>query len=178
MSTSGPPLPAAARLRTVRMPRWPRLRVVVVRPVMAALLAAMLVGAGVLGARLTGDDDPGPGTPQVAGQEIDLGPFDEGRPGARARVAMAGSGPGTEMRLTAEGLPPSARDDFYEVWLITADGKQLASVGTFRAGDDGRAQVTLPVSVDPARYGVVDVSREPDDGDPGHSSHSVLRAPI
>jgi hypothetical protein len=34
----------------------------------------------------------------------------------------------------------------------------------------------MPVAVDVARYALVDVSLEPDDGNPDHSSTSVMRA--
>jgi hypothetical protein len=34
----------------------------------------------------------------------------------------------------------------------------------------------MPVAVDVSRYQLVDVSLEPDDGNPAHSQRSVLRA--
>jgi hypothetical protein len=38
--------------------------------------------------------------------------------------------------------------------------------------------VTLPADLDLGRFDVVDVSREPLDGNPGHSSDSVLRGTL
>jgi hypothetical protein len=76
--------------------------------------------------------------------------------------------------LTVDGLAPNG-DDFYEVWLLGDRG--LVSLGSFRVGADGSAAVDLQLPVDPARYGSFDVSLEPDDGDPEHSSDSVLRGP-
>ena len=79
------------------------------------------------------------------------------------------------MSLTVEGLKPTAAGDFYEVWLLRSP-TELVSVGTFRVDERGRARVSFPVGVDPGRFPVVDVSREPADGDPRHSSVSVLRS--
>jgi hypothetical protein len=50
----------------------------------------------------------------------------------------------------------------------------MVSLGSFRAGTDGRVRVTL-ARVDPAGARFVDVSVERDDGDPTHSRRSVLR---
>lgn len=50
------------------------------------------------------------------------------------------------------------------------------ALGSFRVGADGGARVDLPVTVSPRRFPVLDISREPDDGDPGHSGASVLRS--
>ena len=49
------------------------------------------------------------------------------------------------------------------------------SLGSFRVGAKGGATVELPLPVDPSRYRFLDVSVERDDGDPSHSSRSVLR---
>lgn len=78
--------------------------------------------------------------------------------------------------MRVRGLKPSARGDFYELWLLGDDG-ELVSLGSFRAPRSGAATVRVPLPVDPARYRYLDVSREPDDGDPGHSSISILRGP-
>ena len=68
------------------------------------------------------------------------------------------------------GLPPSSDGDFYELWLLGDDG-ELVSLGSFRvpASGAGRARACL-LPVDPARFRFLDVSREPADGDPAHSS--------
>jgi hypothetical protein len=56
------------------------------------------------------------------------------------------------------------------------DPKHLVAVGSFRVGPDGRARVDLPVTASSRRFPVLDISREPADGDPAHSGHSVLRS--
>jgi anti-sigma-K factor RskA len=79
------------------------------------------------------------------------------------------------MHLTVSGLPRLAGGGFYEVWMLR-DPTHLVAVGSFRVGADGRARVDLLVTASPRRFTVLDISREPADGDPAHSGHSVLRS--
>jgi anti-sigma-K factor RskA len=95
-----------------------------------------------------------------------------GTPG-RASLTLAGA----EAQLRGSGLPPSGAHDYYEAWLADARGR-MVSMGTFRVGRDGHLDVHMAVAVDVSRYTLVDVSLEPDDGDPGHSDRSVLRATL
>jgi hypothetical protein len=122
-------------------PAPPRRRLVL-RPVVAAACALVLVAAGV------GLDAPR---------------------AASGRVTVADG-----VSLDVSGLPPSRAGDFYELWLL-GDDKRLVSLGSFAVGADGKARLNVPLPVDPARFAYFDVSREPGDGDPGHSGLSVLR---
>lgn len=69
----------------------------------------------------------------------------------------------------------TAGDERREVWLITADATDLVSLGTL-VGDRGDFRV--PDDVDLDRFVLVDVSVEPDDGDPGHSGDSIVRGEL
>jgi anti-sigma-K factor RskA len=141
-----------------------RRRRLVLRPAVAAACALLLVAAGVgIGALLGGDDDEPAGRERIA-----LAPLDAPR-AASGRVTVADG-----VTLDVSGLPPSRAGDFYELWLLGAD-KQLVSLGSFAGGADGRARLNVPLPVDPSRFAYFDVSREPGDGDPGHSGLSVLR---
>jgi anti-sigma-K factor RskA len=167
-----PPIAAAAEPapRTPRAPRpaegvapgRPRRRLVVPGAIAAALLVALAV---VL---LAGHRDGGP--PAPAPQTLALRPL----PGASGRAELTLNGAGTEAELRAAGLRPSGAHDHYEAWLADDRGR-MVPMGTFRVGASGRADVHMPVAVDVARYALVDVSLEPDDGNPGHSGDSVLR---
>ncbi|MFD3449115.1 anti-sigma factor domain-containing protein [Microbacteriaceae bacterium 4G12] len=66
----------------------------------------------------------------------------------------------------------SRPDTVREVWLISSDLTKLVSVGLL-ATDEGT--FPLPADIDLDEYSVVDVSAEPLDGDPGHSSDSIVR---
>jgi anti-sigma-K factor RskA len=159
--TLRPPLDERAPTR-----RRPRLRRVPALGAAAAIAAACVV-AIVLS---HGDDDaPTPGELHAAL--------------ALRAVAPAGAGgqggltiDGDRARLRVTGLRPN-HDDYYEAWLADRGG-HMVSMGTFHVDADGRADIRMPVAVDVRRFQLVDVSLEPDDGDPAHSTTSVLRAAI
>ncbi len=68
---------------------------------------------------------------------------------------------------------PAVEDGYYEVWMATADASTMVAVGTL--GPDGDSILTLPTGMEVADFPLVDVSVEHFDGDPGHSSDSVVR---
>lgn len=78
------------------------------------------------------------------------------------------------IRLTAD-LPPQEAGQYYEAWLLGPDDRLLA-LGALRAS--GTTELLVPEGVDLADYALLDVSREPDDGDPAHSGDSLLRGPL
>jgi hypothetical protein len=73
---------------------------------------------------------------------------------------------GNRLRLSLSNLPAGT----YEVWLYDSviDAKRIG-----RVGDDGRVNAQLPANAREFKY--LDVSREPNDGNPNHSGQSVLR---
>ena len=139
----------------------------VLRPALAAAAVLALVALGTaLGALIAGGD----GSPR-AGREVALAAVGDGPRGAHADARLRS----TTMRLTVSGLPRVGAGGFYEVWMLR-DATHLVALGSFRVGADGRARVDLPVTASPRRFPVLDISREPADGDPAHSGHSVLRS--
>lgn len=66
-------------------------------------------------------------------------------------------------------------DGFREVWLIKADASALVSLGILE-GSSGTFPV--PADVDLREYVLVDVSQEPEDGDPAHSGDSIVRGEL
>lgn len=74
-------------------------------------------------------------------------------------------------------LPDNSVPGFREVWLLDLEGETpgLLSVGTLN-GDQGIFD--LPPDVDLAKYSVVDISSEPFDGDPAHSTDSIVRGEL
>lgn len=145
------------------------------RAVLVGAAATVLVAVGVAAGLALAPGDDSPSSARVASMTVPLEPLPgTSTPGERASVRMPVSA-GGEARLRVRGLKPSSAGDFYEVWLMTDDTK-LASIGTFRVGADGKADVRFPVGVNPRGYRYVDISREPDDGHLGHSAESVLRS--
>jgi anti-sigma-K factor RskA len=134
--------------------------------VTALTAAAAAVVALVLATR--GGDPPIPAPPPTT---LALRPL----PGAAGRAQLTLNSAGTEAELRAAHLRPSGAHDYYEAWLAD-DGGRMVSMGTFRVPASGRVDVHMAVAVDVAAYALVDVSLEPDDGNPAHSDRSVLRA--
>jgi len=156
--------PATARVHERRhwRSRWNRPQLAV-----AGLAAVAALGVGVaLGFAL--DDDS---VSKPAGTPVELRAIGSAAPAARGELTV---GPGDHADLRVSDLPANGRD-YYEIWLLGDDG--LVPLGSFKVGDDGAADIPLTLPVDPAGYQSFDVSREPDDGNPGHSGDSILRGP-
>ncbi len=160
---SAPPAPphlvAAPRAR----------RGLVLRPVAAVACALVLIAAGLAGGRaLDGGGAPPPGS------RVALAPV-AGASEAAGRVSFDNRS-GGRIQVAVDGLRPSTNHSYYELWLMDGDGR-LVSVGTFRVPAGGHAEMGARLPVAPRSYQFLDISREPDDGNPAHSSASVLRGP-
>ena len=66
-------------------------------------------------------------------------------------------------------------DGLREVWLIDPETSGLVSLGLL-SGASGT--FSIPSNIDLGRYSVVDVSEEPDDGNPAHSGDSIVRGQL
>jgi anti-sigma-K factor RskA len=153
-----PPTPAAA----------PRRRIFGLRPAFAAGLAtaaAAVIVAVVLFAASGGDEEPTLILAAVPGS------------GAEATGSAQLGGAGDTATVELAGLEPSRSGEFYELWLLN-DADDLVSLGSFRVGEGGDAEIELPIPIDPSEYSFLDISVEPDDGDASHSGDSVLRGPV
>ncbi len=75
---------------------------------------------------------------------------------------------------------PAPDGSFYELWLLQIDDDEglvgLQSLGPIEVGEDGSFEV--PEGVDLDEFATVDVSIEPDDGNPDHSGQSVLQGQL
>jgi len=140
-------------------------------PLWAAGLAAgvaLVAGLGV-GRVLAGDDAP-PEETVVASTELTT------VEGTAARgVARVLDSEGT-VTLHVEAQALGEQPGLREVWLLNVDGERLVSVGLLPAGDQGAFGV--PIRLLDEGYRIVDISVEPDDGDPTHSGVSVARGEL
>ncbi|GGF05039.1 anti-sigma factor [Mycetocola zhadangensis] len=134
---------------------------------LAAAAAAAVVGliAGIVGTTLlTRPDD------QRLVAEAELEPFPNWDASGSARVEEDNSGARSmviDLSVAGDGLT--------EVWLIDPATSGLISLGLVE-GDTGTFSV--PGNLDLSRYSVVDISREPDDGNPAHSGDSIVRGEL
>ena len=153
----------------------PARRRLVLRPVAAVLASIVLLALGIgAGLLLAGDDEDG--TDGGGLERVQLAPV----------VSAAQNGGGTaelnpeaggRAKVVLRGLRPSGPRDFYELWLLGDDG-QLVSLGSVRVPASGDATLDVELPVDPKKFRYLDLSREPDDGDPSHSTVSILRGPV
>jgi len=138
------------------------------RTLAVAATIAAVVGAGLgIGGTLVLKDRAAP--VEVA---IKLDPL-EGKSGA-GTADLVKAPAGGKLKVTASGL--SASQGFYEVWLINTDGKRMVSLGVLDPRTGGTFQI--PGQITAQGYRIVDVSLEPDDGNPEHSHDSIIRGTL
>ena len=134
---------------------------------LAAAAAVVLVVAAVGAVAVAGRDSG----PDVLASAV-LDPLVDASGPGQAELVDADGTTRLDVSLAEAGLP--APDGYYEVWLIDRDVQGMVSLGPVR--DDGTYDV--PADVDVTRFPIVDVSREPADGNPTHSGTSVLRGTL
>jgi hypothetical protein len=104
--------------------------------------------------------------------EAELDPFPGWDATGVARVEERADG----SRVVVVDLDTSAEDaEFREVWLIKSDASGLVSIGLL---DGTSGSFVIPADLDLAEYPLVDVSAEPDNGDPAHSGDSIVRGEL
>ena len=96
-----------------------------------------------------------------------------------AQYSATGSAKVTESqdgsRTIEVELDKTEAKGYQEVWLIAPDLSRLVSLGIMNSSS-GRFEV--PAGLDLSAYPIVDVSDEPLDGDPAHSSVSIVRGTL
>ena len=130
-------------------------------PVAAALLVAGFLGIALIAA-ITGGSSSG--VPLTATALA---------PGASGELRGEKVGENLRGELEVEGLPELRKHEYYEMWYATEDGERI-SCGTFRAQPEGRTIVNLTAPALATSYPVIEVTREPDDGDPATSGKKIL----
>ncbi len=127
----------------------------------AALVVIAVLGAGLL---WTITKDSSEGIPLIA-----TVPASEGG----GEVSGEVEGGNLQIELVVWGLPELRKDEYYELWYAKQDGGRI-SCGTFRAQQGGQTTVNLTAPANAVSYPEIEVTREPDDGDPGSSGEKVL----
>ncbi|MBW9205831.1 anti-sigma factor [Mumia sp. zg.B17] len=145
---------------TPARPRWRRPAVLV------AAAALVVAGAAVIPLVEGGSE----GSTPTARRTAALAPVDGS---ARGRVVMTEGAGAVRMTITTRDLPRAARGDYYYAWLFEPATDKMLALGVV----DPDGVTAFEVARDLVeRYHALDVSLESDDGDPGHSITSVLRA--
>lgn len=159
---------AAEGDRSPARPRGrPRLRAAAV----AAMAGAAGVAALVAGLLLTGR------TPAPA-REIPLVTA-SGLP-ADALVRLHREDTGVVVELAVADLPVAPEGSFYECWYVALDDSPdrpaRLTAGTFTVAAEGTTTVHMITAASHRRYPRIEVTLEPDDGDPRSTGPVVLRS--
>jgi anti-sigma-K factor RskA len=138
-------------------------------PMAAALLVAaavvVVVGFGVLRSIV---EDPSEGVPLTA---TTLAP----KAGGEVRGEVVGEN--LQVELEVWEMPELPENAYYEMWYYAEDGSRI-SCGTFRTGPEGRTTVHLTAPASARSYPEIEITREPDDGNPMASEDEVLRGSL
>ena len=86
-------------------------------------------------------------------------------------------GDNLKVELEAWGLPEPKEGGYYEMWYAR-EGRGRISCGTFSAAPDGRATVSMSAPVGAAAYPEIEITQEPDNGDPASSRKVVLKGSL
>lgn len=163
---SPPQAPAVGRERR-GVPVW-----------LTAVAAALALVAGIGLGRIGTGDTP---TPEATAPPVDppavvastaLTALDSDA--SRGEASALRSDDSVTLRVRASDL--GDEDGFHEVWLINVDGKRMVGVGILADGDEG--EFLVPRHLIDEGYRIVDISVEPDDGDPTHSGVSLARGEL
>lgn len=77
------------------------------------------------------------------------------------------------IELEVSGLPDLGEDEYYEMWYARENGGRI-SCGAFRPDPEGPTTVSFTTPVNAGEYPEIEVTREPDDGNPASSGEKVL----
>jgi len=112
------------------------------------------------------------------------GPSDGLALAATSAVPQAGGelrgeqvGDNLRVELEAWGLPEPRGGEYYEMWYAREDGERI-SCGTFQAQTEGHTTVSMSAPASAVAYPEVEITLEPDDGDPGSSGKVVLEGSL
>ena len=131
----------------------------------AALVVVALLGVGILRAIL---GDSSTGVPLTATALA---------PDAGGQVQVEEDGENFQVALEVWEMPKLEEDEYYEMWYYAEDGDRI-SCGTFRTGPEGRTTVNLTAPATARDYPEIEITREPDDGNPEASGEEVLEGKL
>lgn len=135
-----------------------------------AAAAALVVGVGV-GNVISEEAAPTDEVEVLASAELTTVEGSDPRGGARVEESDGV----VTVHVEASSLE-EAEDQLREVWLLNLDGTRMVSLGFLASGDEGDFEV--PARLLEEGYRILDISVEPDDGDPTHSGISVARGEL
>ncbi len=154
---------------TVRSTRQARRQ----RRILGLAAAVLVVGALAAGAVIVNRSSGGASTELVARASLTGAGLDPGGD-STGSAELLEDDDGWKVAIQADDLPDLPEGSYYEAWLLGSGPGQVQSLGALEG--DGRFAVPEGLAIDD--FPLVDVSIEPIDGNPAHSSKSVLRGEL
>jgi hypothetical protein len=135
---------------------------------LAAAVVGVVLGGGAVWALSDRSDGSGSGDTLASST---LTGFDGHDASGELRLVRTSSGPALDVDFV------TSDDDkgFVQVWLLNAKTNGMVALGVL---DDDKGTFAIPQGLDLEKFNQVDVSLEPFDGDPAHSSTSLARGPL
>lgn len=134
-----------------------------------AIAAAVGIGVGTIATAHFSDSE----APEVPAEAVvaatDLEVLEDGLAGANARIVDRD---GQQVLIVETDELADADGGYLEVWLIDTAVEGMVTLGPL---DADTQEFVLPTTLDVAAFPIVDISREPLDGDPTHSGASLWR---
>ena len=141
------------------------------RATLAGLVAVALlvVGLVLVTAQLTGgeEDTARPATDAASDTRVLLKSTAADGASATARLDAG------VLRVSLQDLDPARAGEHHALWLVNSDD-DLLPLGAFRLAGSGGAEISVPVPVPLESYRRIEISREPDDGNPDRTGPVVL----
>jgi anti-sigma-K factor RskA len=98
-------------------------------------------------------------------------------PEAGGQVRVEEEGENFKVELEVWEMPDLEKDEYYEMWYYAEDGDRI-SCGAFRTGPEGEATVNLTAPSTARDYPEIEITREPDDGNPEASGEEILEGKL
>jgi anti-sigma-K factor RskA len=131
----------------------------------AVLLLFAVLGVGIL-REITGDSSTG--VPLTATTVA---------PAAGGQVRVEEVGENFQVELEVWKMPDLQEKEYYEMWYYAEDGDRI-SCGSFRTGPEDRTTVNLTAPATARDYPEIEITLEPDDGNPEASGEEVLEGEL
>lgn len=138
----------------------------------AVAAAVILIAAAAVGIALA---RRGPGTPIPPVAALASLHHLDAPAQAAGVVTVRAWGETREMLITTERLPKLAPNQFYEVWLLQPSTNKMLPVGVLPPSGSGSFELAGAVM---SQFSAIDVSLQANNGNPAHSSRSVLRGSV
>ena len=133
-------------------------------PAAAALLVVAVLGFGIL--RTVPDSSDGLALTATSAA-----------PQAGGELRGEQIGDNLKVELEAWGLPEPRGGEYYEMWYAKKGGGRI-SCGTFTVQPEGSTTVSMSAPASAVAYPEIEITLEPDDGDPGSSGEVVLKGSL